>query len=169
MIIIVEGVDNSGKTILANKLAKKLKAILIKTENIPPEATALYQYAGILQAAEAYGNGIVVSDRHAAISDPIYGPICRGWTKLLLGECANEIDRVDAIVYCRPSDELILSNLSERDQMAGVVTNVKALIDAYDQFFGQLELKNGKVWRYDWSKDDVNILAQEIQRYARLP
>lgn len=167
--IVVEGVDNSGKTTIALKLVKRLKGIYLKTEFIPPERESLAQYATIIEAATYYGNGIVISDRHAAVSDPIYGPIVRGWTKLEWDEVLVQIANVEAFVYCRPSDDVIMRTISTREQMAGVVKNTHALIQAYDAFFGELESRTARVWRYDYTKDDTEVLAREIHKYARLP
>jgi adenylate kinase family enzyme len=165
MIIVVEGPDNAGKTTLALLLAKRLKAIYVKTEFIPPERGSLAEYSRILEAAEAYGNGKVISDRYAAVSDPLYGPIVRGWTKLDPEQVQEELSKVDAFVYCRPPDGHMLKTMNVREQMDGVTKNANELIRAYDLFFQEMTAW-GKVWRYDWSKDDPNILAREIQKYV---
>lgn len=165
MIIVVEGADNSGKTTIALNLAKRLKAIYVKSENIPPEERFLGQYGMILTSANVYGNGIVISDRHHAVSDPIYGPIVRGWTKLDVDEALAHIRRIDAFVYCRPTEDVITRTMNERKQMAGVAQNAHKLIQAYDKFFAQ-EFIRTKVWIYDYTKDSEEVLAREIQRYA---
>ncbi len=164
MIIVCEGVDNSGKSTLALWLAKRLKGIYVKTENIPPRDKFLPQYANILTAAQLYGNGIVVSDRHHAISEPIYGPICRGSSSISVSAATAYLTQVNAYVYCRPSNERIIATMPEREQMSGVIQNVQRLIDAYDKFF---EAPDARVWRYDWTKDSSEALAQEILRYAQ--
>lgn len=170
MIIVVEGVDNSGKTSIAMWLAKRLKGLYLKSEHIPPEAMQLRQYMNILTVAEIYGNGIIVSDRHHAVSDPIYGHILRGGTKLESDLIERAMKQIHAFVYCRPSDELIIDRMAERDQMAGVLPNVRRIIQAYDFYFEDTFLdQRHKVWTYDYTKDSEEALAQEILKYARLP
>ncbi len=170
MIIVVEGCDNSGKSTIAAKLAKRLRGLLIKSEHIPPLNEHLQEYMEVLQAAEMYGNGVVVSDRHHVVSEPIYGDIIRGGHKLKEVTIKQALDQISAFVYCRPSDELILGTMAERQQMAGVTKNASALLKGYDQFFGSdFEYYRQKVWTYDYTKDSEEALAREIQIYARLP
>lgn len=167
MIIVVEGCDNSGKTTLALALAKHLKAIFLKTERVPPFADDLFAYHRILEKAVQYGEHRVVSDRHAAISDPIYGPIIRGHTRLREDDVNRCIEEMDVIVYCRPPDKMIIGNMPERQQMHGVIQNVADLIRAYDEFFANdPRLARKRVFTYDWTRDSSVQLFEEIKRLA---
>lgn len=167
MIIVVEGCDNSGKTTIALKLAKRLKGLYLKSENIPPKREYLAQYMGLLAVAELYGNGIVVSDRHHAVSEPIYGSIIRGGHQLEEIAIQLALTQISAFVYCRPSDELIIGKMPEREQMPGVLRNARKLIEAYDQYFESTYLDfQHKVWTYDYTKNSDEALALEILRYT---
>lgn len=133
MIIVVEGPDNVGKTTLGLWLAKELRAVYVKVER-PKRAVDLVAYQHFLETANSY-SGWVVADRHVAISEPIYGPICRGGHDLKDSDLEMCLARLAAIIYCRPPTARIMSTLAERPQMEGVVQNTSAIIDAYDRWW----------------------------------
>lgn len=167
-IIVVEGCDNAGKTTIAMKIAKRFKALFVKTEAVPPKPHFLNQYQTVLESARYYGNGVVVSDRHMAISEVIYGTIVRSHPQMDVIEAAKVVvNSIDLLIYCRPPDATILHTMPERDQMHGVLENARALIHAYDEYFSNLTHKH--FLRFDWTRDSEEALYQEIQSYARLP
>lgn len=165
MIIVVEGTDNAGKTTLALSMAKKMKAIYVKSENIPPKDEYLDQYSTILIACQEYGNGIVITDRHHAVSEPIYGPIVRGASSIDQKFAAAFLGGINAFVYCRPSNSVITRTMNEREQMKGVSHNIEAIIEMYDKFFAQPHIRE-RTWVFDWTKDLEQVLIEEIRRYA---
>lgn len=165
MIIVVEGTDNAGKTTLALSIAKQMKAIYVKSENIPPKDEYLPQYAHLLNKGEDYGNGIVITDRHHAVSEPIYGPIVRGASSVTLRLAEDYLAAIDVFVFCRPPNEAITRTMNERKQMPGVDRNIHQIIDRYDKFFLREDIR-GRTFRYDWTKDSEQLLMAEIKRYA---
>ena len=136
MIVIVEGMDNAGKTTLCQYLAKQLKAVYVKVER-PNRAIDLLQYQSLLEVANRY-SGFVVTDRHVAISEPIYGPICRGGHDLKQEDIDLCVMRFQAIVYCRPPIESIMATLADRGQMQGVKENTERLVEAYDAWWSNV-------------------------------
>ena len=137
MIIVVEGMDNTGKTTLAMKIAKAMRAVYVKAER-PAVGPDLLVYQNILETATQY-TGICVADRHVAISEPIYGTICRGGHQLDEKDIESCIKRLGLIVYCRPPDRTIHRTIDLRPQMEGVVANTDRLITAYDEFFFDMQ------------------------------
>jgi thymidylate kinase len=165
MIIVVEGTDNAGKTTLALSIAKQMKAIYVKSENIPPKNEYLNQYSFILTAASEYGNGIVISDRHHAVSEPIYGPLVRGASSIDVQQAEFQLRSIEVFIFCRPPNERITKTMNERKQMAGVDRNIDKIIERYDKFFLREDIR-GRTWRYDWTKDSEQLLMAEIKRHT---
>lgn len=159
MIIVVEGCDNSGKTTLAMWLAKELRAAFVKVER-PASGSDLLAFQSILELAQTY-SGTVICDRHVAISEPIYGTICRGGHSLLDQDIALCLDRISLTVYCNPGAAAILSTLADRAQMPGVVEQAKRIIDAYEAFF---DPPSDRVIRYDYRVDRRDKLAYSLRK-----
>lgn len=160
MIIVIEGPDNGGKTTLAAFLAKQLRAVYVKVER-PRRAVDLVAYQSILEVARGY-SGIVVSDRHVAISEPIYGTIIRGSHELGQNDINMCLGQLDVVVYCRPPMAAIMRTMDERPQMEGVIENTTQIVDAYDEFFAPssrwpLQLQ------YDFTRHNPGQIANLIR------
>lgn len=167
MIIVVEGPDNGGKTTLAQYLAKQLRAVFVKVER-PRRAVDLTAYQNILEVARSY-SGIVVTDRHVAISEPIYGKIVRGGHDLKEADILLCLDRLDAVIYCRPPIERIIATISERAQMEGVVENTTAIVQAYDDWYNENLSRFRFIGHYDYTEDDSRVVLHNLnQQLARL-
>lgn len=166
MIVVVEGPDNAGKTTLAQYLAKEMRAVFIKVER-PKRAVDLKAYQHVLNIARSY-SGVVVTDRHVAISEPIYGPICRGGHDLQQGDIEICCSQLDAMIYCRPPDAVIMKTISERAQMEGVVENTSAIIEAYDQWYERVFHQTSRydfLGKYDFTKDQREHVLAELKAY----
>jgi len=80
MIIILEGCDGSGKTVLANALAKKYSFLIRHTGRPPAFGDLLIDYVTAL-LKDRYARPGVVFDR-LAFGELVYGPIFRGASRL---------------------------------------------------------------------------------------
>ena len=165
-MIIVEGCDNSGKTMLSAQLSKAL--------NIPARhSTAPNPAWTALEALEHSSRSLrpqrAILDRVYAISETVYGPIVRG--RNALGEQARQAimdlyQRPYLIIYCRPHIDTILKN-SGRDQMPGVIENHRQLVKKYDDFMlDVIRFSKCTVIQYDWqNKTEMPSLLQRCQDY----
>ena len=129
-MIIVEGMDNSGKTTLAEHLAEKFKLPLMHSpkirENMIQDALTILTL-----------NPNAVMDRFSVISEVIYGPTLR--RKIIFDTFVTRwifyMDKLaqckPLIFYCRPPDEKIF-DYGDREQMEGVKEHDKELLGAYD-------------------------------------
>jgi predicted HAD superfamily Cof-like phosphohydrolase len=163
-IIIVEGVDGSGKTTLINKLQKDLNVITIKSPRPKDYQDCKDLLARTLLLAE---NTNILCDRIGIISEPIYGPICRntlGFPPKSEAEqmlkCMNPV-----IIHCHPSIETCEENIKDNPQMAGVKEHLIKLHNAYDEWMGQLEHESVCVINYDYFYDDYADLLGEVKSY----
>lgn len=141
-MIIVEGMDNSGKSTLVDKLSGDLKLLAIVNRRRPKDLQSSWDYVTrVMPLAQKFP---VIMDRWQSISEPIYGPICRG-SHIFDLEAINDqhhyvmeqLGYEPLIIYCRPSLDRI-RNFGTRDQMAGVIDHADELVEAYDQSMSEI-------------------------------
>jgi hypothetical protein len=165
MLIVVEGVDASGKSTLleASRTIRDRYFVLVRHSCRPlrPE-----HITSLLKQTEDTGIDVVL-DRHPLISEPIYGPILRNhdlardWSKGDDWMVTSWIKTIDRIVYCRPPIEVIKANLGNKLQLAGVEENLTKLLSAYDLRMSELKAMGIPIVRYDYSYEpnpDIEML-----------
>lgn len=184
-MIIIEGMDGSGKTSLAQKLSFRLGNVPIKrfvTSDGPTNYDLLVKRAKIAlmdlhSQVTQNRRPVVIYDRFPLISEAVYGSILRGrnsfgdeWTSLI--DLLLALDPI--IVYCRPRIDLILQNIRETadNQMDGVVSKALELINAYDELISWLQVKShrlrsGRILVYGYDLDEVRDIEVEIRRIYR--
>jgi hypothetical protein len=168
-LIILEGMDGTGKTTLAKTIQSNLPNFQY-THPVPSEGpagqTEEYMVTGMLDLFKQVREGAdIITDRINLISEEIYGPICRGKSTLRLGNYLRVKDELfnlipkPIIIFCRPELPVVLQNLEAENvlQMDGVKENHTALYKAYDRWFGDW-LRKGIVcsnwfYIYDYTKD----------------
>lgn len=134
-MIIVEGIDNSGKSSLINQLAEHFKLPYAHAHR----STALTQDS--IHRWQNWASACpktLILDRHPAISDLVYGPIIRGGTAST-PELAQSARRNNFLVFCCPSFQTILATYEDREQMEGTHQNLKKLYEAYQDLMLELE------------------------------
>lgn len=136
-MIIVEGMDNSGKTTLIKSLTRDLPLSIIKS---PGPKDSLASFLWVIQTLREKKKDIIY-DRYFLISERVYGPIIRG--EDVFGDYTFDLislmlRKSPLIIYCRPSDETI-KNWGSRDQMAGVKNNFHDLVTRYDWIMSLIE------------------------------
>ena len=165
-MIIIEGCDNSGKSMLAAQLSKALDIPARHSSRPDPKWTSV-------QALEHSSRQLrpqrAILDRVYSISEPIYGPIVRG--KNALGDCARQAildlyQRPYLIIYCRPHVDTILRNAG-REQMEGVIENHRQLVQRYDDFMLDIiRFSKCTVIQYDWeSKTEMPGLLARCEEH----
>lgn len=132
-MIIVEGMDNTGKTTLIETLAKHFNLPTVKSYR-PFTREDIYALHSWISAAPQ----TVITDRHPSISDLVYGPTIRGSTPSSL-KVAKSCRMNNYLIFCRPSTGNVFGTLGDRDQMGGVRENQEHLLEAYDQLMKNLE------------------------------
>ena len=167
-MIIVEGVDNSGKTRLVEWLIEKLPGVKVIHSHGPVQSELMVeQLLADINMAYRYQKPIVF-DRFPLISEEIYGSVLRGgnlFTKSHDRELLMEWFRSLAplIIHCRPAREIVIGSISDRLQMDGVVNNIDKLIDAYDDLMAELNSRGFITYIYDYTRDKDRLWKMVTQ------
>lgn len=150
-LIVVEGVDGSGKTTLIQSLREASICHFVTLSRSSPPKT-LEEITDVLMWMEkgAMMATPLICDRHPLISEPIYGNVLRGYS--LLDRLTNYEDHwslVDRVIYVRPSMDTIFKFIGHQPQLKGVIRNLERLIVAYDEKIESLRDKHVKVITYN--------------------
>lgn len=149
-MIILEGPDNSGKSTLGRKLAKKFDLVL--KHSIRPDKSWV-THEVLRHSRSQLIPSRIIQDRVYAISEYIYGNIIRGHTALgpFHAQALRDLySRDHLIIYCRPQMKTILNNKG-RDQMEGVLDHHEAIVKEYDDVMGDIaRYSSNRVISYDW-------------------
>lgn len=135
-MLIVEGPDGAGKSMLVERLSRDLK-MPIAPKVVGSNTQPLQDLAEWTEANLNKGFQRVVFDRHRLISEPIYGPATRNTQDvnfLDLGWLAEMTYRFyqsnPLIVYCLPTLDVVRKNVSREDTdnsvVAGRITAIYA-------------------------------------------
>jgi len=179
MIIIVEGMDGTGKTVLVQQLAHRLEIKPRKfVGSLGPSDD--YRLALVsrtrseiteLEIASAEGRPIKrLYDRFPLISEAVYGSVLRGhncFGGLYYPLRSRLLALKTVIIYCRPNRDVIQANVQQGPQMSGVLEHFGELLDAYDKLFVELTESpvNSYITVYDYTRDDVQDLISRIRGF----
>lgn len=161
-MIIIEGPDNSGKSTLGTQLSDALGIPLRHSVRPAPEWSHRQCFE---HSARQLRPQRAILDRVYAISENIYGPICRKENGL--GDNAKKAlmdlyHRPYLVIFCRPPVRDILAN-GEREQMEGVLENHHDLIRGYDRLMEDMvRFSLCTVIQYNWT--DKTSLPELIDK-----
>jgi hypothetical protein len=163
-MIIIEGLDESGKTTLAKYLAKELG---IRTHHFggPPKTYREF-YSRCVQSTLMFGRRII-QDRCPFISELVYGHLRDSDPFIKQDVVIKQLfDPFFAplIIYCRPTGHEWHEpkNHDDDPQFRRVAENWSTLQMLYDNVMAKL-----KVYHYNWTQPDLNMLLERILGVAR--
>lgn len=174
--IIVEGPDGSGKTSMISRLRSWNPNALMASRACTSEngpIAALKQWIDDDVENEDWEEGeIVIYDRHPLISEPIYGPLIRGYIdpgltdRTWLGSAYQAwIAHNPIIIYCLPPYPIVYENILKTHQgstkhLQGVVQHAMAIYDSYTVLAcKQAGRPLTMVWDYTQPENLHDILA----------
>lgn len=166
-IIVVEGVDGSGKTTLVERAREGQREryfLIVRASRYPPDNKTAFQY---LQWIKHQRELDLVLDRIHFISDRIYGPLLRNEDLFGSMPISFGLGDVSVIVYARPPTENIRENVAKLHQMKGVKDNLDALIARYDVHMEFLRGQGHKILTYDYTKDDPTSFWRYVWSTAK--
>lgn len=150
-MIIVEGIDNSGKTTIAKHIAETLGIDYVHNTIIPRGSPNEDLSEWIMFIEESLMNPFTrVFDRHPILSERIYGPALRGRNLLATTDYFSTLmEKAPIIVYACLPIEQVVETFDERPQLSRVLENLPTLIEAYDRLMVEIENYGIEVYYYD--------------------
>jgi len=159
-MIIIEGVDNTGKTTLTRLLAKDLGLEVIQSPSHLRGCADMYRWVDDEIAKQPLYPAIY--DRFPLISEMVYGPILRGSTPKLSSKYNGWAQDANVLfIYCRPPLHKILE-WGNREQMDGVKEHVKLLVRRYDKVMLNYKTRGWGVVRYDYNEMDAYCKVRSL-------
>ena len=169
--IIVEGMDNTGKTTLIQRIireyARGYSSAKVSLGPNCSEKEQRYWLEMSLEQVIKCPNDLLIFDRFLPICDTIYGNVLRGgslWNIKdgIIKEILSKYNPL--IIYCRPDMDKIIGFEDGRDQMEGVEENARLLVETYDETMDYLISLGYQVITYDYDFDlDKTIIENKIK------
>ena len=166
--IIVEGMDNTGKTTLLKALSEKFGVDpIVSCRSIPKQEQIEWMKTKL-------GGPPALFDRFALISEAIYGPIIRGThTFPFMGEenFFNILGKVvipanPIIIICNPGVESVRKTFDEREQLEGAKERIEALLASYTLMGAILDrMTNLTTMVYNYNKHTPELIATILEYY----
>lgn len=165
-MILVEGMDNTGKTTLCKKLYDEFHLPGVRRSGPAPKEEMVNRVQELIMSTE-----MVVHDRCPVFSEPVYGSILRGgsifgsksWEYIWLLLWKNPL-----IIYCRPPIERIF-DFGNREQMEGVIDQKTKLLSRYDELMNVVHImmpNDENFLVYDWTEEgELEHLMQHVRWY----
>lgn len=178
-MVIVEGPDGGGKTTLVTRLVEELGVQVMPracTSDNGPIAE-LWQWVDSDMARPAHDRGLY--DRHPLISEPIYGPLIRGYLPERFSDVEWLSNRLSMlrlkrplIIFCLPPWPVVDLNVRSGHQpttehLRGVLQTSRQLYDLYVHR-AAIAAGDGLTWVWDYTQDtgkswlDLVELAREV-------
>lgn len=161
--IVIFGLDNSGKTTLANSLAE-----LVEREGNKCKYVHSLGNVSLDQQLEFLNHELLedteydykIFDRLPPIEEKVYGVILRGVNRYgNLGFERVWLSKIDLFVFCNPGFDTI-TNWGTREQMDGVIDNSKTLYNRYLEVYNELVNSGYNVKTYNFKMDDYKELIK---------
>lgn len=170
MLILIEGMDNTGKTTLAHNIIASLPHFIYHHNEKP--ASREDAFANIVSLIERASNKDIVCDRCCVIGEEVYGTVLRGKSLFKPYETNILMKMLSTVtimnILCKPPIQAVIESMGERAQMEGVAENAYKLYDTYVSFyhnFWKTAVNNVEIWNYrSPNKDEkFKFLIKSIQ------
>jgi hypothetical protein len=156
-MIIIEGIDGSGKSMLAKRLSIDLG---IKKHHFGAPPDALPEFNRRCNRSAILFSHAIIQDRTPFISEAIYGHL-RPEGPFLEWKKSQEVIRQSNphLIYCRPANHFMPTQKKYDDpkQQVKIKTHWTTLLSLYDVYMVQVAAT-----RYDWTSSIESILYQKV-------
>lgn len=163
--IVLMGCDNTGKTTLAEALAKHLDGEYIKSlgPNKCREEQLEFMHTNLKK------KGIKIYDRFPLIEEVASGVVLRQRTNFALtGQEEQEIlSQIDLFILCYPGLFKVL-NWGTREQYIGVKEHALDLIDRFNYVAVQLQKQTGRVREYNYTRTTLQEACEKISKQLKV-
>lgn len=170
MLIIVEGMDNSGKTTLVQRLSEDIKLLVMNNKRKPRDEKEMADYLSLVNTIHWHFPTIL--DRLCTISEPIYGVLRKTGPVITPEQADNHLVYLKAmkplIIYCRPDDKTIL-DFGDRPQMDGVIDNAQALLQSYDRVMDKLAIHGYHIVKWDFRNYKYEWILNQVINHMETP
>lgn len=158
MKIIILGMDNTGKTTLAEELSKKLQIVHLVSGGPKVPCDKMKEELHILLSIENF-----IQERCSFFEEMVYGSILRKHSNFSFRdkEFVEELKNVN-IIYCRPNKRII-KNWQQREQMEGVIDNSDKLLKQFDKVIKKARLHGLNIIKYNYKKESVTDVISKLQ------
>jgi hypothetical protein len=174
-VIIVEGMDGTGKTNLVARLKKDLGIPQAKraSTSVGGPVPNVYDWAKV-DVATWEERPCQIYDRHPFVSELIYGPTCREHVDSQFFSLAgirmrNWFWSASLVIFCTVPWEELETNLRRNpEQMPGVAYNAKMLWLNYQVFMSGAQLNAAshiKTWNY--TRPDYDSVLAACERHVQ--
>jgi GTPase SAR1 family protein len=145
-LIVVEGLDNTGKTTLVEQLVKDFPQLeynpsIGNKHDLPQIHTQAWESIN-------HDTPLKIWDRARFISEYVYNPILQNRelafdTEEWLYMLAEYIRRPQLVIYCFRTPDRLIKDFDEREQLAGVFEHIPELMEAYDRVWNMVHFLFG--------------------------
>ena len=167
-VIIVEGIDKSGKSTFVELLSKKYPGILLKITDRPSDGTEAERdkikkyYSSVLDFIRDNPDKLFLLDRFFW-SERVYS-IKRGYDAIddrVLLEMENFLSRIPhLVVYCMPGERVLQQRLEKEPDDYIEVRDVSDLIERYEKILENSPLSAIKIN----SNQNSNKMLEEVEQ-----
>jgi thymidylate kinase len=170
-MIIVEGPDGAGKTVLAGLISKKYPQLAgpnyeLKRSELHKKDVRGRVYRALAEAIR--GTRPLLHDR-LFWSELVYGPILRGDCKFKVTEQELIVNLFAAlnvpIIFCIPPFEVVKQNVGKDEHITGVGEHVAEIYAAYSDVFWRANQTTLNVVKYDYTADTPEGLWLTLDAY----
>lgn len=164
--IIVEGMDNTGKSTLIDGLIQNFHNLTLVVNEKGPEQAFNYWLTDQLYVD--HGGLIPIHDRFF-YSELVYGKVLRGYINIDgdIHDLVRQQLRDEAfLIYCRPPVDVVRKTLNDRPQMNGVGDNWDQLLLEYDRLMNiEQEYYKNRYATWNWYMDSKSEIVKRVERY----
>lgn len=175
-MIVLEGLDNTGKTTLAERLLAEFPQLTYR-----PSIGNKHKLAEISDGIEyeaMFDTPFIISDRSRIISEYIYNPVLKRrppvmgfetWMTYVSKFCQGD----HLIIYCWLPMEVLDRTFADREQLPGVLENLPTLNLRYRKMMGMLDLlftlngRPNRVVAYNWKSTDAFTPSRAVRKYLK--